>query len=119
MKKIFLLLATAFIVTACNEQETSLKVKKTNERLELSAVYPKNKQAKVEDMLKEIFKGKDSLLLTNDLTVGKEVKLTNGAVFYVRYHPGKLELEMLLERNKVVGREYFDMLSAHVKTALN
>jgi hypothetical protein len=119
MKKIFLLLAMAIIVMACNKHETSLMVKKTNERLELSAIYPEYKQRKMNDVLKEIFKGKDSLLLTKDLTVGKEVKLSNGAIFYLRYHPGKLELEMLLERNKNAGRKYFDTLSRQLKHALN
>lgn len=118
MKKIFLFFAMALTVMACNEQSTSVEVKKTNERFELSAKYPKNKQPKFDAVLKEVFKGKDSLLLNQNLSVGKELTLSNGAVFYTRYNPGKLEMEMLLERNNMNGRKYFDTLSAQVKKAL-
>lgn len=118
MKKILLLLALAVTVMACSTNETAIKVEKTKERLELSATYPKEKQQQFDAFLANVFKGKDSLLLTNDLSVGKEIKLSNGAIFYTRYNPGKLEMEMLLERNDLTGEKYFDTLSKQVKKAL-
>ena len=108
----------AVTVMACNEQRTSVEVKKNGERFELLAKYPQNKQLKIDAILHEVFKGRDTLLSTNQLTVGKEIKLSNGAVFYARYNPGKLEMEMLLERNNIAGHKYFDTLSTKLKKAL-
>lgn len=119
MKKILLIIALAVLIMACNKSGTSIKVNKTKERYELIAAYPKRKDEKVMQVLKTAFKRKDSLLLTKSVSDGKEITLANGTVFYLRYNPGKLEMEMLLQKNNRTGLKYFDEMAANVKTALN
>lgn len=106
------------IVMACNKNGTSIKVNKTNDRYELTAEYPERKTSKVTEMLKATFKNQDSLLLTKSVSSGKEITLANGTTFYLRYNPGKLEMEMLLEKNNTTGYKYFDKMVVDIKRAL-
>jgi len=119
MKKILLFFVMAITVMACNETDTSISVKKTQDRYELSAAYPKKRDVNVIKVLKAAFLAKDSLLLNKSLSSGKEITLANGAVFYLRYNPGKLEMEMLLEKNNTTGLRFFDKMTADVKSALH
>lgn len=104
------------IVMACNKQETSIKVNKTKERYELSAAYPNRKTEKLEKYLAAALG--DSILHHEQINTGKEIRLANGAVFYLRYNPGKLEMEMLLQKNSTIGRTYFDEMSRSIQDVL-
>lgn len=118
MKKILLYIALAVLIVACNKGGISITVNKTKERYELVAAYPKGKDDKIMQVLKTAFQNQDSLLLTRSVSDGKEITLANGTVFYLRYNPGKLEMEMLLEKNNRNGLKYFDTIAANVKEAL-
>lgn len=106
------------IVIACNKQGTSIKVNKTKERYELVAAYPNRKTEKVEKYLITVLANGDSVLRNANINTGKEVKLANGVVFYLRYNPGKLEMEMLLEKNNRTGYQYFDEMAKGIKAAI-
>lgn len=108
-----------FIVgVACNKNGTSVVVNKTKDRYELVAEYPKRKTEHLEKYLKSVL-GKDNHLLADEqINTGKEIRLNNVIVFYLRYNPGKLEMEMLLEKNNTEGYRYFDQVAAGVKRAL-
>lgn len=118
MKKIILYIAMFITVMACNKSSTSIKVNKTKERYELLAEYPAKKEQQLKRYLYSAF-GKDSLLLNENVEAGKEIKLGNGTVFYLRYNPKKLEIEMLLEKNNQKGYQFFDEMARGVKKALN
>lgn len=106
------------IVMACNRKGTSFKLKKTPERYELVAAYPNRKTGEVEKYLTTVLGNGDSILFNANINTGKEVKLANGVVFYLRYNPGKLEMEMLLEKNNIAGHKYFDEMAKEVKKAI-
>ncbi|WAC42348.1 hypothetical protein [Pedobacter sp. SL55] len=118
MKKIILYIAMFITVMACNRKETSIKVSKTADRFELIAQYPDDKEKQLSVFLQNSFK-QDSGFLRQDLAVGKEIKLTNGVVFYIRHNPRKLELEMLKAKNNAVGHQFFDELVKGIKRVLN
>lgn len=107
------------MIYACNRGRTSVRVSKTASRYEMVAVYPERKTEKVLAILKDSFKDQDSLLLSKDLNGGKEVNLANGAVFYLRFNPGKLEMELLRSKNSTVGLEFFDKMVRRVKSVVN
>lgn len=108
----------AIIVMACNKNGTSIKVNKNKERFELMAEYPHEKERQLSLFLQNSFK-QDSRLLRQDLAIGKEVKLANGAVFYMRHNPRKLELEMLKAKNNAVGYQFFDEFVQGIKRVLD
>lgn len=119
MKKIIALVTIAIIVMACNKKGTSIQLDKTKERYELTATYPNSKTEKLEGYLKAVLQNGDSVLHTEDIHVGKEIRLANGAVFYLRHNPGKLEMEMLVVKNNNKGYQYFDKVANGVKELLN
>lgn len=118
MRKILLLVAMIVIVMACNKKGTSVKVTKSVDRYELIAEYPEQQTEKVTEVLKSVFKNRDSLLLTKSVSEGKEIILANGATFYLRYNPRKLEIEMLKEKNNLKGRQFFDEMTNEIKKVL-
>ncbi len=119
MKRIMLLMVILTMIYACNQGRTSVKVSKTATRYEMLAEYPEQKTEKVLDVLKDAFKDQDSLLLNKNLSSGRELTLTNGAVFYLRFNPGKLEMELLNSKNDKNGLEFFDKMVREVKSAVN
>ncbi len=119
MKRIMLLMVILTMIYACNQGRTSVKVSKTDTRYEMLAEYPERKTEKVLDVLKNAFKDQDSLLLNKNLSSGKELTLANGAVFYLRFNPGKLEMELLNSKNNATGLEFFDKMVRGVKRAVN
>jgi len=106
------------IVMACNRQGTSVKVSKNRDRYELVAAYPNRKTEKLEKYLAAVLGDGDSILHHGQINTGKEIRLANGAVFYLRYNPGKLEMEMLLQKNSIIGRTYFDEMSRSIQDVL-
>jgi len=119
MKRIMLLMVILTMIYACNQGRTSVKVSKTSSRYEMLAQYPERKTEKVLDVLKDLFKDQDSLLLNKNLSSGKELTLANGAVFYLRFNPGKLEMELLNSKNDRNGLEFFDKMVRKIKSAVN
>lgn len=119
MKRIMLLMVVVTMIYACNQGRSSVKVSKTATRYELVAEYPERKTAEVLDVLKDSFKDQDTLLLNKNLGAGKELSLANGAVFYIRFNPGKLEMELLNSKNGRNGLEFFDKIVRKVKSAVN
>ena len=109
----------AAMLYACNQGRTSVRVSKTANRYEMVAVYPERKTGKVLDVLRDSFKEQDTLLLNKNLSAGKELTLANGAVFYLRFNPGKLEMELLRAKNSTVGLEFFDKMVRRVKGVVN
>lgn len=109
----------ATLIYACNQGRTSVKVSKTATRYEMTAIYPERKTASVLLALKDSFKDQDTLLLNKNLGAGKELSLANGAVFYLRFNPGKLEMELLNAKNDQKGFDFFDKLVREVKSAVN
>jgi len=118
MKKIILIVTTLIIVMACNQEKTAINVNKTTEYYKLLAEYPFHKEKRLKDSLNAAF-ARDSLLLGVGIEAGKEVKLANGAVFYLKHDNRKLEVEMLLEKNNLKDRQFFDEMTSKVKNALN
>jgi hypothetical protein len=119
MKKIIVFVTMIIIVMACNSKGTSIKINKTKHRHELVADYPGRKTKKLERYLNAALENGDDILLDEQAGTGKEIKLTNGTVFYLRYNPGKLEMEMLMEKNNATGHKFFDQITEGVKEALN
>jgi|GEM_PF-3042087 len=119
MKRIMLLIVLLAMIYACNQGRTSVKVSKTATRYEMLAEYPERKTESVLDVLKDAFKDQDSLLLNKNLSSGRELTLANGAVFYLRFNPGKLEMELLNSKNDKNGLEFFDRMVRKVKNAVN
>ena len=119
MKRIMLLMVLATMIYACNQGRTSVKISKTASRYEMLAEYPERKTEKVLDVLKDSFKDQDTILLNKNLSAGKELTLANGAVFYLRFNPGKLEMELLNSKNNTAGLEFFDKMVRKVKSAVN
>ncbi|RZK00450.1 MAG: hypothetical protein EOO43_25190 [Flavobacterium sp.] len=117
MKKIIVFVTMVIIVIACSKQGTSIKVNKTKERYELVAAYPNRKTEKLEEYLKTVL-GNGDIILREDIKTGKEIRLANSTIFYLRYNPGKLEMEMLLEKNNRTGYQYFDEMAKGIKAAI-
>jgi len=109
----------AAMLYACNQGRTSVKISKTATRYELVAQYPERKTEKVLDVLRDSFKDQDTLLLNKNLSVGKELTLANGTVFYLRFNPGKLEMELLRAKNSDTGLNFFDKMVRKIKSAVN
>jgi hypothetical protein len=114
-----LLMVILTMIYACNQGRTSVKISKTAARYEMLAEYPERKTEKVLDVLKDSFKDQDTILLNKNLSGGKELTLANGAVFYLRFNPGKLEMELLNSKNSAAGLEFFDKMVRKVKSAVN
>ncbi len=105
------------MLIACDQGRTSVKVNKTLGRYELLAEYPEKKEKLVQEYLKMAFK-KDSSLLKEGIDLGKEIKLSNRAIFYLRHNSGKLEIEMLKEKNNFKGNQFFDEIVGGIKKVL-
>lgn len=118
MNKIIFMLTMFVVAMACNRNGTSIKVNKTAVRYELLAEYPVKKQVRLNKYLKAVMK-KDSLLLKNTGDAGREIRLSNGATFYLKHNAGKLEMEMLKEKNNAKGLQFFDVITNEIRNALN
>jgi hypothetical protein len=119
MKKALLVVVLGLFLGACNlnYSNTSIKVKETAERYELTAKYPKTKAVFVQHCLKSTLK-EDSIQLDEGVQAGKEMVLGNGVKFYLRSNPGKLEAEMIKSKNSALGYRYFDSMVKQIEATL-